>query len=251
MIVFNSDLDNTIIYSYKHDIGEDKKCVEIYQGREISFVTNQTSKLLKQVRKQVEMVPTTTRTIEQYERINLGTGQFRYALVCNGGILLVDGKEDDEWYKESLNLISGCEKILEESITLLEKDENIIFEIRLIRDLFVFTKSSKPEMTVLYLKSKLDTELVDIFNNGVKVYVVPKQLSKGVAIKRFKDYLKADTVIAAGDSEFDVSMLECADYAIAPADLEVNSDNSLLKISAGVNFSDEVLKNVLNISHNN
>ena len=175
---------------------------------------------------------------------------FRYALVCNGGILLVDGKEDEEWYKDSLKLISGCEKILEESITLLENDKNIIFEIRLIRELFVFTKSSKPEITVEYLRNKLNTEMVDIFNNGVKVYVVPKKLSKGVAIKRFKDYLKADTVIAAGDSEFDISMLECADYAIAPADLEVNSDKNLLKVSAGTIFSDEVLKNVLNISHN-
>ena len=44
--------------------------------------------------------------IEQYERINLGSGLFRYALVCNGGILLVDGKEDGEWYKDSLKLIS-------------------------------------------------------------------------------------------------------------------------------------------------
>lgn len=34
------------------------------------------------------ILPTTTRSIEQYKRINLGVGMDRYALVCNGGILL-------------------------------------------------------------------------------------------------------------------------------------------------------------------
>ena len=36
-MVFFSDLDNTLIYSYKHDIGNDKESVEIYNGRKVSF----------------------------------------------------------------------------------------------------------------------------------------------------------------------------------------------------------------------
>jgi len=39
MVVFNTDLDNTMIFSYKHDIGPEKRNVEIYEGREISFIT--------------------------------------------------------------------------------------------------------------------------------------------------------------------------------------------------------------------
>ena len=42
MILFFCDLDNTLIYSYKHEIGSKKRCVELYQGREISFMTEQT-----------------------------------------------------------------------------------------------------------------------------------------------------------------------------------------------------------------
>ena len=38
MIVFYSDLDNTLIYSYRREIGGKKRCVEVYQGREISFM---------------------------------------------------------------------------------------------------------------------------------------------------------------------------------------------------------------------
>ena len=97
MIIFNTDLDKTLIYSYKHDIGNDKLCAEIYQGRQVSFVTRRTAELLKRVNETVLLVPTTTRTLEQYVRIDLGIGTPHYALVCNGGILLTDGEEDSGW----------------------------------------------------------------------------------------------------------------------------------------------------------
>ena len=73
-MVFCSDLDNTLIYSYKHEIGSDKKCVEIYQGREVSYMTNRSCELLRQVRERMLFVPTTTRTVEQYGRVTFGHG---------------------------------------------------------------------------------------------------------------------------------------------------------------------------------
>ncbi|MBQ9140495.1 MAG: sucrose-6-phosphate hydrolase, partial [Lachnospiraceae bacterium] len=105
MVVFNVDMDNTLIYSYKHDIGESKRCAEIYQGREISFMTDKTSKLLRELARKVLIVPTTTRTRQQYERIDLGLGKIPYALVCNGGVLIKDGVEVEDWYAGSKALI--------------------------------------------------------------------------------------------------------------------------------------------------
>ena len=84
-IVFHTDLDNTLIYSYKHELGADKHCVEVYHGREISFITAETERLLQQIKareNQIVMIPTTTRTTEQYHRIQLGIGELPYALVC-------------------------------------------------------------------------------------------------------------------------------------------------------------------------
>lgn len=247
MIIFNSDLDNTIIYSYKHDIGNQKKCVELYQEREISFITERTFELLKLVKKNIEMVPTTTRTMEQYNRINLGIGDFKYALVCNGGVLLVNGKSDEDWYQESLRLVGESRITLIESMELLKKDKNIFFEIRFIDDLFVYTKSREPEKTVAYLTETLHSQLVDIFNNGMKVYVVPKNLSKGSAVQRLKEKLKASTVIAAGDSTFDISMLEEADYAIAPEQLKINKNENVYTFSEKDLFSEKVLETVLHM----
>ncbi len=216
MIILHTDLDNTLIYSYKRDIGTAKRAVEIYQGREISFITDRTYQLLQQVKEEILIVPTSTRTIEQYNRINLGIGSFPYALVCNGGILLVDGVRDRQWYQESLRLVSGSSDDIRRAALLLEREPRRKFELRLIEDLFVFTKCSEPEKVVADLSAELDTGRVDIFYNGEKVYVVPSKLNKGVAIERLRNILKPDYVIAAGDSEFDISMVIKADMGFVP-----------------------------------
>lgn len=250
MLIFNSDLDNTLIYSYKHDIGENKGCVEIYQGREISFMTERSLKLLKTVNDKVLLVPTTTRTEEQYGRINLGIGVHKYALACNGGVLLVNGQSDEEWYKESLEMITESRTELIRAEKYLKEDEYRSFELRNIRDLFLFTKSSEPEISAQRLREKLDMSVIDIFTNGVKVYAVPKKLSKGNAVKRLKKRLGAEKIVAAGDSEFDISMLNAADYAIAPEALvktgEIN--NSVVYVKEGSIFSEKVLEYVLELA---
>lgn len=218
-LIFNTDLDNTIIYSYKHDIGTDKINVELYEGREISFITKKTKHLLKEVNERILLVPTTTRTVEQYKRIDLGIGVPKYALTCNGGVLLKDGVRDDEWYNESLELVKDCKSESIKAVDFLEKDESRTLDVRFIEELFVYTKSSEPKKSIDFLKENLNTKLVDVFNNGVKVYVVPKTLSKGMAIKRFRKLFDDVLCIAAGDSEFDISMLNEADHAIAPTKL--------------------------------
>ena len=63
MKVFNVDLDNTLIYSYKHDIGPDKMDVELYNGINISFITRKTYDMLLKLKDKILIVPTTTRTI--------------------------------------------------------------------------------------------------------------------------------------------------------------------------------------------
>ncbi|MDD5937103.1 MAG: HAD hydrolase family protein [Clostridiales bacterium] len=219
MILFNSDLDNTLIYSYKREIGDDKCCVEIYQEREISFMTKTSYQLLQKVNKGVCFVPTTTRTVEQYERIDLGIGTPKYALVCNGGKLLVDGVNDESWYQESRERIQECDEVMQQAIRILECDPHRTFEIRYIDQLFIFTKSDAPDDSIAYLKSNLDMSKVDVFKTGIKVYVTPKMLTKGNAVLRLKEKLKSEKVIAAGDSEFDLSMLQVADIAFAPVEL--------------------------------
>ena len=247
MKILCTDLDNTIIYSYKHDIGNEKMNVELYKEREISFITKQTFELLKKVKEEFLVIPTSTRTIEQYERINLKIGTFKYALVCNGSVLLVDGKKDKDWYEESLRLAKPSNLEVKKALEYLENDKRRTFELRYIEDLFVFTKCDKSETVVNELREYLDKNLVNVFNNKEKVYVLPTSLSKGKAIERLRKYLKVEFIIAAGDSEFDISMVEAADVGLVPYGFksEFNIKSDIYEMGKEGLFSEQLLSKCL------
>ncbi len=228
MILFHADLDNTLIYSYRRLTCGERIGVEEYRGKTVSYMTPESCRLLRGLGETVLTVPTTTRTEEQYGRIDLGIGTPRYALVCNGGVLLEDGKENAAWYEESLAMTDHCRKELLRAEELLSADLDRSFEVRNIRDLFVFTKSERPERTAERLRAALDLSKADVMQNGVKVYVLPKILNKGTAVRRLRDKLtrlgeRADYVVAAGDSAFDLPMAEAADLFLAPEDLIVGA----------------------------
>ena len=247
MKILCTDLDNTIIYSYKHDIGNEKMNVELYKEREISFISNHTFELLKKVKEEFLIIPTSTRTIEQYERIDLKIGTFKYALVCNGSVLLVDGKKDKDWYEESLRLAKPSNLEVKKALEYLENDKRRTFELRYIEDLFVFTKCDKSETVVNELREYLDKNLVSVFNNKEKVYVLPTSLSKGKAIERLRKYLKAEFIIAAGDSEFDISMVEAADVGLVPYGFksEFNIKSDIYEMGKEGLFSEQLLRKCL------
>lgn len=229
MDLFCSDLDNTLIYSHRHHIGRDKVCVEMYQGREVSFMRREWVESLGKIRRNFLFVPVTTRSMEQYGRLDLGTGIPRYALVCNGGVLLRDGVKDPVWYEESLKLAEDSADGLRLSLQLLEQDVHRKFEVRFIEDLFVFTKSSRPEESVGRLRKLLDGSKTHVFQNGEKVYVLPKKLDKGTGLVRLKRILKPERVFAAGDSEFDKSMLLNADMGMCPEGLFEETGSSIIQ----------------------
>lgn len=247
MIVFHTDLDNTLIYSVRREIGLEKICVEIYQGMEVSFMTKRSYALLQQVKEHVLVVPTTTRTKEQYERISFRNELSPYALVCNGGMLLVNGESDPSWYEESLQLIADCDEVLAEAEKLLNEDPDVCFEVRNINKLFLFTKSEEPTRTITRITEAVDLAKVEVFSNGSKVYVVPKALSKGMAVERFRKRMASTVSIAAGDSRFDVPMLEEATIAIAPEALakEEQLPESAVVIPKESQYAEGLLKYIL------
>lgn len=249
MTILNVDLDNTLIYSYKHDIGTDKTAVELYQGREISFMTETTCGRLKKIKENALIVPTTTRSIEQYNRINLRIGPLEYALVCNGGVLLVNGRKDVSWYEESAAMIQESMPELEKASRFLAKDSRRTFELRWIEGLFLFTKCSPPEEVVKELRSRLNPHTADVFHNKEKVYVVPKNLNKGNAVQRFQKWIHGEQVIAAGDSEFDIPMLRAADVGIAPHGFKENYQIPfpVEEMAGSQLFSEEMTGKVLEI----
>ena len=245
MIVFNSDLDNTLIYSYKRDIGKNKKCVEIYENREISYMTDNSINMLEKISNIITFIPTTTRTEEQYKRIFFTDKvKINYALVCNGGVLIENGIRNDIWYKESLDIISYCKNDLDYANNLLNKDKYRNFDLKNIDNLFLFTKSSNPIKTIEYINKNLKTKNLNIFNNGNKIYALPKKLNKGNAIIRLKNKLKSNYIISAGDSIFDIPMVLKSDKGFLHNNLKnefSNIDNNIIFFDNKKIFSENIL----------
>lgn len=253
MKAFASDLDNTLIYSYKKDIGKNKVLVEKYKEKEVSYMTNQSYSLLNRIHNKMLFVPISTRSIEQYKRIKLSEQWHpKLALVSNGGILLENGKIDVKWQIESLNLIAQSLEEQEKAIHILKKDSYRTFDIRKVDDLFVFTKSSNAEATIKCLSNELNQNIVSIFNNGCKIYILPKNLDKGTALKRFKTKYGITHLIAAGDSLFDLPMLNIADVMYFPEALKLNLCNSSCKINIIPErelLSDKMLQDIIEKNH--
>ena len=204
-----SDLDGTLIFSAaRKQVGD--IVIERKDGREISCITARQSELFPQVR---NIIPVTTRSVEQYRRIAFARFGFlpKYALCANGGVLLVEGEPDAEWSAWSRAIYAECEAELKRFRELLESDPRRSFEVRLVDGLFLFTKSAEPAETLRYLG---DGERCEGFFTGEKVYIVSKELNKGAAVKRLAERLGVSEFAAAGDSLMDIPMLNAATTAV-------------------------------------
>lgn len=96
-----SDLDGTLIFSASRKQPGDIVC-EYKDNREISCITKRQAELLPGL----EIIPVTTRSIEQYRRIRFPEGfSPEYALTDNGGTLLVNGVPDPDWARRTMRLV--------------------------------------------------------------------------------------------------------------------------------------------------
>lgn len=246
MLLFASDIDNTLIFSHKKENLSNKIPCELYNGENISFITKYTRENLEIVHNNALFVPVTTRSIEQYSRIKFGDFIPNYALTSNGGNLLINGKVDNDWYNKTVELCKPAFDALTKGEEYLEKDSNRTLDIKRVDGLFTYTKSAAPQDTVNRLQELLINEPVNVHYYGNKVYILPNTLDKGSALTRFiKTYLNnIDKIITAGDSIFDIPLLNAGNLAIFPNSLEFNPLNEYLKIKDS-NFSDELLKEVI------
>lgn len=248
MFLFATDLDNTLIHSYKK-AQENDICVETKDEKKLSFMTENSYSMLWNIycSNDIMVVPVTTRSLEQYNRIDLFKGKYpEFALAANGGILIENGVINRKWSEKSKEIISDCLIDFERGISYLKSDENVYFEIRIVDELFVFTKSFQPLKTKEDLERKLDSDRVNVYNIGNKIYIFPVILSKGKAIKRLKEYFRFRKILCAGDSEFDISMLNEADFAYCPDSIadKVNIRNIKSFDVSKIHLADQILSEI-------
>lgn len=268
-MIYASDLDRTLIYSL-NAIGVPENTpglipAEIIEGKTVSYISQQALNELMELTSRIIFMPVTTRTIEQYKRINLfqETVIPDYAITSNGGNILIGGMVDKSWRQSVGRLVERHSAPAEDVrvyVRSIVRDEWIISE-RYCDDLFytfVVQRDLLPMDEITNLTDRLYNLGWRVSLQGRKLYVVPAAVNKSDAIIHVRRTVRSEPMVASGDSLLDKSLLESADYAIAPCHGEIFAEqqSGLVKSKypftkrSGVFAGDEILQYV-NMIYNN
>lgn len=230
-MTFFSDLDNTLIFSHRKNFLKEKILVEYLKGKEQSYMPTELAQLLSN-NKDIILVPVTTRSVEQYLRIHAlpEIAYNKHALVCNGGVLLIDGKVDTEWLLESIE-ISQIQSLEVQRILKKVQEDGKAKSINILQDfMFYFTCDDVDA----YFRSLKDiANLTDVFlgKDLRKIYVIASEINKGSSVERYIRRFGIEDYFTAGDSEFDIPMLNLKSKAIASATLRNSLSNNMVSYS--------------------
>lgn len=258
-VVAACDLDRTLIYSRAASRlglgpGEqppDLECVEIHEGKAISFVSRGSARLMVELGARAQLVPTTTRTRKQYQRIALPGRSSAYAICANGGHLLVDGVTDEDWHAGVRKRLADESAPLAEVVSHLEAVAKPEWtrKHRVAEDLFtylVLERAQVPAGVIDELTAWAADRGYGVSLQGRKLYFVPTALTKGAAVDEVRRRTGARTILAAGDSLLDIELLRAADLGIRPAhgelaDVGWTAPHVVETKHAGVRAGEEIL----------
>lgn len=227
----------------------DRVVVEYLNGKSQSFMTKKSFDFFLNCNA-VRLIPTTSRTYEQYKRLSETFSKFgcEYALLCNGGILLKNGQIDVKWLAETKRLAGSelqCLQEAEKIIRSMLPEQNI----HTVENIMVYAKNDCPDTFASYLGKFFGKADIDIYYDSHKVYCFPASINKGAAIKRFSELVKTSGTVAAGDSRADLPMFDVSDIAILPSGMVGFIQNTTKRVwSEEGNFSDyicDVLSDIL------
>ncbi|ASA25281.1 HAD family hydrolase [Paenibacillus donghaensis] len=269
-MIYASDLDRTLIYS-RSAIGVPENSpglipAEIIDGVTVSYISQQALEQLQElVAASLVFMPVTTRTIQQYKRINLFQETIipDYAITSNGGNILIGGVVDQEWRSAVGSLVASGSAPAAEIVELVRsvvREEWLISE-RYCDELFytfVVYRDLLPMDEITHMADRLATLGWKVSLQGRKLYVVPVAVNKSDAILHVRRTVRSEPMVASGDSLLDKSLLASADYAIAPCHGEIFAEqqSGLVKSSypftkqSGVFAGDEILQYVRMIYNN-
>jgi phosphoserine phosphatase len=229
------DLDQTLIYSRSafrlpaEAPAPDLLTVEYLDGEPLSHVTRRAGGGLRELAQAATFVPVTTRTLEQYRRVDLGV-PIAYAIAANGGHLIVDGIPDPDWAARVKARLAASGRPLEEVRVVASRLAEQGSWVRTIRDadgFFVYLVATGrehiPDLSGLAQELAADGWTLSV--QGRKVYLVPAALTKEAALAEVVARAGTRWLAAAGDSLLDRGMLAAADVAVRPPHGELHEQN--------------------------
>ncbi|MEI4791206.1 HAD family hydrolase [Bacillus sp. FJAT-53060] len=249
---FASDLDRTLIYSHRmleqHAYEGTYDLVEVLDERPLSYMAVETKKSLQAIHQFGWLIPVTTRTTVQYERITYFQQELKpeYAVTTNGGCILHHGRPLEDWQAIVDERLRECMPVRD--------------MLRAISELPVAawvkrTRTAEGRFLYLIMKGEYLSRIPlaelrlwgeekgwQVSLQGRKLYFIPQPLNKWAAVAFLKERLHLEYVYGAGDSLLDADLIRQADTGFAPRHGEVlDFDPSLEPTEAsGMAAADEI-----------
>lgn len=233
-------------------------CVEYLDGIPLSYMTATAAARMRDLAAAAVVLPTTTRTIEQFGRIRLPGGPWPYAVTSNGGNILVDGVPDASWRRAiDAAVRAGGATLAEISAALRGRiDESWVLKFRYADDIFcylVVDLAATPPDFLAEWDAWCGARGWSVSRQGRKIYTMPVVVGKSRAVAEVRDRLvaagrldPAAPTLAAGDGALDGDMLVAADRAIRPRHGELEElgwrhPNLTVTAAAGIRAGEEIL----------
>ncbi len=236
-----TDLDDTLFSSrWKQQSEYLHPAALLKDGQPVSFTSPKQRLFIELLTKMGEIVPTTARNIDSFNRVLL---QFpgRYAVLSNGAIILQDGVPEKNWLQKSRDTSEQFAPRLQQLLVFLEQEARFVpaqINNRIIYDyglpLYVLSKCSREtydgkSLDILEekLKEQVDLEGMFIHRNHNNLAVYPHTFDKEAAVRYLQEEImkldENDLSIGIGDSMADFSFLTACDFAIAPSRSQIIS----------------------------
>ncbi|MBD7936169.1 hypothetical protein H9655_03940 [Cytobacillus sp. Sa5YUA1] len=253
--IFASDLDRTLIYSetaitqLETTPSKTATVIEYKNNKPLSVMGDHAIKLLQQIRNYLLFVPITTRTLQQFERIQLPFNH-RYAVVANGAQILYNDKPLLEWEERIKREVPDKSGKKDELLSHLFHFK-IQGRLREADGWFFYYVLMETLSDCQLAKIRLTAEGLGwrISLQGRKLYFMPNPISKGRALQYIVEKEGAQYLFGAGDSLLDYDFLQICDQSFVPAHGELvqhlkNSSHWLTK-EKGMLATEEFLTKIL------
>lgn len=261
-MILASDLDRTLIYSqnaidqYSPNSDSELYIAENNNGEPFSFMTKRASSVAEKLIKDDLLVPVTTRTLAQYDRVNLSENiNVKWAIAANGAEVLYNGEVDKEWnnhifnhLKDNCATLNDVERDVEEfqkSEWFLKKHHADYWFILMIIKTNLLDVESRNELNKIANRNNWQLSI-----QGRKLYLVPNSINKLTAIKYVSEKCNVKDFLAAGDSLLDKQMVGSAHCGFIPAHGELynqcqegvfDGENLRITENSGIEAGEEIL----------
>lgn len=226
-VLLATDLDQTLIFSpaaAARGPQRPARVVEVLDDRPISLLSAATEQGLTELAARAVVVPVTTRTRAQLERIDL-PWRPRHAVVASGAGILVDGEPDAGWARAVITRLaaSGAPLSALEALFAGYRDRPWLLRARPADGAFLVAQVEDLPAAELAEVSQACTGLGwRAVHQGRKLYVLPLGLHKADAVAAVRERSGAGLLWAAGDTLLDAEMLALAERGWLPAGSELD-----------------------------